>query len=63
MPRPTATMSGACVRSTADLASLKSSSGLVRICSGLSVDGDGVDGSFAASVGLDEIGAKRSSLK
>src|SRR6266478_4623683 len=33
MPRPTATISGACVKSTADFASLNSSSGLVRICS------------------------------
>jgi hypothetical protein len=32
--KPAATMSGAWVRSTADLASLKSSSGFVRICSG-----------------------------
>ena len=34
MPRPTETRMGACVRSTACLASRKSSSGLVRICSG-----------------------------
>src|SRR6266481_4158213 len=35
MPRPMATMSGACVKSTDDFASLKRSSGLVRICSAL----------------------------
>src|SRR5216683_2108598 len=36
IPRPTATMIGAWVKSTACLASRKSSSGLVRTCSGLS---------------------------
>jgi len=35
MPRPMATISGACVKSTADFASLKRSRGLVRICAAL----------------------------
>ena len=43
MPRPTATRMGAWVRSTACLASRKSSSGLVRICSGFKVHGHGRD--------------------
>src|SRR6266481_4385961 len=37
MPRPIATINGACVKSTADFASLKRSSGFVRICSALTV--------------------------
>src|SRR5208282_5136716 len=46
MPRPTATMSGAWVRSTADFASLKRSRGLVRIWSALSVTDTALTGAL-----------------
>ena len=62
MPRPTATRMGACVRSTACLASRKSSSGLVRICSGFRSTATVRDrrGRRAAR---DLIAAKRAGLK
>src|SRR6266849_4612459 len=46
MPRPIATINGACVKSTADFASLKRSSGLVRICSALTVTFTAFTGAF-----------------
>src|SRR6266852_5538255 len=46
MPRPIATISGACVKSTADFASLKRSSGLVRICAALNDTATEFTGAF-----------------
>ena len=63
MPRPMETMIGACVRSTADLASLKSSSGLVRICSGFRSTLTGFTGALPLACCVDEIGAKCAGLK
>src|SRR5271154_959746 len=57
MPRPTLTMMGACVKSTADFASLKRSSGLVRICC------DFIYWSFAAGVWFQQISAEGPGLE
>ena len=44
MPRPTETMTGAAVRSTVWADSRNGAEGVVRICAGVEVDGDGFDG-------------------
>src|SRR5205814_7927912 len=46
IPRPIATINGACVKSTADFASLKISSGLVRICAALNDTATEFTGAF-----------------